>query len=871
MENLLTNNKNSENKFVKRHSIHQITQMYINKRKSSISAQKKMKLGNLKNRRGTIFEQQAIKPISITFRNNPQTVKLIKYIKLYKEMNTKKSHDIEGETMKKYLIDKIVLLLKSNRGMFNFFSFYQINEKAINRLARGLHFVQKEKDDCIYYENDNSNKIYFLLKGKLCFKKYLDTPYERDAYQISENNIFGMFDVLYERKRKLSCLPLEECSYLTFSKDIFKLYMEENVSKVLSERKKFLLKFFKEYLPLPPTKIERYISNCVENLFFRKNDIIYKEGDKNISLYIIFKGEANLVSNLKKNDFDILPNFSLPMVKIKENAKNIEYGKLIDNCKKEMQQNKEETIDISNFKNNNYRVMCTLSQGSICGGMEISCGITSFKYNLICNSDFCTIFQIKLELFEDEHLKTLMVNLLPNIISKERKIHKIKQNIKYLDNIINPPSCQEFKESKDIPRLLNNRYKSVKTGQAVFYKKEQINKKNFNDLISNINDNNNISNINPKPIKTENNIFNKPKADEKISPNLIISVNENESNKTYQKLIKTIDDKFDINEGGFIKLSNYNLNLLIQKYFLKSQINNNKKLDMKVDNYIKICEEKERNNLKASNVKMNYLLNEETFKNNNENSMFNIKSFGILKSPNKFRNKSANKSKIKLWNFQYKNKFENKNKTFANFYINNFKSDIISKFSNRRTQRSVTRRKLQEEMNDMIEKIEKAYSIKQARKNVKIKEIYDKLVSLKSISEEQKNGKHKKKLGSKNINFIKELIIMKKPSHKDEYTDTLDKEDDSFNLIDINKENKEDQKNNVIKVINKNYLQDCFYNNLNRNQSKNNKREIQKIKKNFFDEIYHNKYKNYDKSRILLYNTGQFDMPLATNINSTEK
>ena len=67
---------------------------------------------------------------------------------------------------------------------------------------------------------------------------------------------------------------------------------------------------------------------------------------------------------------------------------------------------------------------------------------------------------------------------------------------------------------------------------------------------------------------------------------------------------------------------------------------------MKVDNYIKICEEKERNNLKTSNLKMNYLLNEESFKNNNENSMFNIKTFGILNSPNKLRYTSANKKKI---------------------------------------------------------------------------------------------------------------------------------------------------------------------------------------------------------------------------------
>ena len=858
MDNLLTNNNNNENKYIKRKSIHQITQMFINKRKSSASAQKKIKLDSLKNRRSTIFEQQTIQPISITFKKYPQTIKLIKYIKLYKEMGLKKSRDQGENNMKKYLIDKIVHLLKLHRGMFNFFSFYQINDKAINRLARSLHFIQKEKDDCIYYENDISSKVYFLLKGKLCFKKYLDTPYEREAYQINEDNIFGMFDVLYDRKRKLSCLPMEECSYLCFSRDIFKLYMEENVNKVLSERKKFLFKFFKEHLPLPPTKIERYITNAVENLFFRKSDIIYKEGEKNISLYIIFNGEANLVSNLKENDFQMLPTYNLSIMKIKEKAKNIEYGKLIDNCKKEMLLNKEENLDINlNLNNNNYKVMCTLSKGSICGGMEISCGITSFKYNLICNSDFCAIFQIKLDLFEDDHLKTLMLNLLPNIINKEKKIQKLKQNIKYLDNIINPPSCQKFKESKDIPSLLNTRYKSSKTEHGIFRQKGQINYQN-------------ISNISIKPIKTTNNFFAYQKTEEKISPNLIISVHENESNKTYQKLIKKIDDKFDTNEGGFIKLSNYNLDLLVQKNFLKSQITNNKRLDIKVDNFIKICEEKERNNLKTSNVKMNYLLNEESFKNNNEKSIFNMKSFGVLKSPNKSGNKSGNKSKIKIWNFPYITKFETKSETFANFYTNNFKSNFKSKFTTRTTRRSITRRKLREEMNDMIEKIEKAYEIKQAAKNMAVKEIYDKLVSFKSINKEQKNNNRKKKSDSKHKNFIKELIIMRKSTYIDEGKDTLD-EENSFNSIDIKKDIKEDQKNDVIKVINNKYLEDLFYKNLQKVQNQRNKRKTQKIKKNFFYENYNNKYTDYDKSRIILYNTGQFDMPLATNMISNEK
>ena len=129
MEYLEAKKKYKQNSEIKRKSKHKLTEMKMSKRKSSISAQKKK--NNLKNRRRTIFEQQAIKPISITFRNFPETIKLIKYIKLYKEMNTKKIQDLEEEKMKKILVDKIVNLLKSNKGMFNFFSFYQINEKAI--------------------------------------------------------------------------------------------------------------------------------------------------------------------------------------------------------------------------------------------------------------------------------------------------------------------------------------------------------------------------------------------------------------------------------------------------------------------------------------------------------------------------------------------------------------------------------------------------------------------------------------------------------------------------------------------------------------------------------------------------------------------
>jgi len=291
MKKLLNINPIDEFPFIKRKKEKQLTEK-ISKRKSSVSISKQKKIDKLRNGRKSLYQPEIIKPVSITFKKFPQILNLIKYIKLIKEMKTKKNNLEQNNDTINNIINKIVELLKLNKGWYNFFCFYQINEKAILRLARGLHFLQRGKNDYIYLENDSSNKIYFLLKGKVSFRQYFNTESEREISQLSENNIFGMSDIIYDRKRKLSCIALEECSYLCFSKDIFKLYMEENVNKVISERKRFLFKFYQDYLPISPVKIDHYISNATENLFFRKNDVIYKEGNKNISLFLIFKGEA---------------------------------------------------------------------------------------------------------------------------------------------------------------------------------------------------------------------------------------------------------------------------------------------------------------------------------------------------------------------------------------------------------------------------------------------------------------------------------------------------------------------------------------------------------------------------------------------------
>jgi hypothetical protein len=386
--------------------------------------------------------------------------------------------------------------------------------------------------------------------------------------------------------------------------------------------------------------------------------------------------------------------------------------------------------------------------------------------------------------------------------------------------------------------------------------------------MANLNNMNNTTNTFFKTMNINANIKEKnsslKKKEQIIIPNLISSMQENESNKTYHKLMKRIDDKLDINEGGFIKLTNYNLGLLKQKNFVRLQITNNKRIDIKVKNYIKNYEEKEKSNLHSSNVKMNYQLNEESFKNRNENSVLNLKNFGFLTTPDGKRSKSGNKAKKKIWNFPYVTTYTPKYQDFINFYNNNYKI--------RSSKNSFSRSKLRQSMTEMMQKYEKVYSIKESTKNMKVKEIYDKLVSFKSLSS-QKSKRHKHSINLKHKNFIKELIIMKKPSLQNKGINTDN--ENNFNVIDASQEKRvrggknDNKKKELIKIVNDNYIDDLFYNNLNLfNHKKNN--DIKNIKKQFFNAYYYNKFRNYNKNRMVLYDTGQFDMPLASDITQNE-
>ena len=806
-----------------------------------------LKNNNYKDQRNSIAYKQKYTPISILFKNDPISFQLIltliKFNEINKDNNINNYIDNHNEEKQekdlKDLINKIIKLIKSHRGLYNFISYYKIDDKLLFKIIPELQFQQREKNYIIWEENDNSTQVNFLLKGKISFSKKNNSSVEEKYIQ--NENIFGMLDVIYERKRKLSCICATECCYLSIEKEFFKKNIEEKVSRIELEKKSFLIKFFNKYLIIPLIKLERFIMKYVEILFFRKNDIIYKKGDTNKSLYLIFNGEANLMTNINEGEFFVLSNSNQSINRLQEMARNIDYINIIKNennaeNNKVNNNNKIEYLDFL-LEKANYEVISTLSKGCV-GGLEITAGMTKFKYTLISNTNFCAILKLNIEHLEDEHLKMLLINLLPDFIKSEKKIHHQIKNIKYIDNNIIPPSCQKY---KDMSNLINNN---------VELKSQNIHKsKNYNK--------NYIS----------------------------LNITDNEDNKTYDKIIQKIDDRFDKNEGGFIKMNNFNINLCKKKYYLKEKIKNSKRNDITIINFIKKYKEENLNNLKNSSFKMNYLLNEKTIK--SANLYESILSKKYNNNQKSFKN-SYSKSELKTWNFPRSPKSKlSTNKNLFNMNMNFSKKE---KKNNRAQSSKITKKQYINKLNEIFENYyKKKYLQKDYSKGDDNED--HKLVSIQLIMNSFKKNKNINLLKKKN-NFIKEIVYMKEPLSKDEKintnTLTYDSSDRINNTETINtlttyyRENKnlskfntinefnfnenkfENNKNSerVIKIVNNKYLRDLFYINSNNNTFK-----IKNRRKLLFNKI---KDKKNIKHRMIFYDTGHFDMPLATNLPKFE-
>lgn len=386
------------------------------------------------------------------------------------------------------IVKRTLELLKQINIFLFFFQHYRMDDRIIQKIIPNLKHNFYKKDELIYKEGDASNSFYFLVKGKVSFKRKVILVNEQETKFVEktvlgEGSHFGDLDIIYDRK-KLSAFCVEDTHIISVDKETFKDLFETRITKVEAEVKSMLKNFLMQYMTLPAIKIERFIQNNIETLFFKRNEVIYREGDNNSYLYMINSGEANLVQKFSRGEYSFLLKYQYSDEYIKNMAKRIDYKGVVksayqkifnihpnpreyyeyntindrsdsnrekrggnshrSNAKRDSTETNSESLKLDLIlERPNYQVVSNLEKGSL-GGLEICTGITKFKYSLITNSDFVSVFKIDLNQLDGEHLTEFMLNLLPIFIKLEKKIRLQVKKMKYIDSNILPDNCQNL-------------------------------------------------------------------------------------------------------------------------------------------------------------------------------------------------------------------------------------------------------------------------------------------------------------------------------------------------------------------------------------------------------------------------------------------
>ena len=666
-----------------------------------------------------------------------------------------------------YVTKKIFYILKNYNIFFFFFSHYQIEDKIILKLIPLMGYVSYQKNQYIFREGDSSSKMYFILKGKISFSKKvnsLDFDEARDIeqYKMGEGQYFGEWDIVFGRKTKVSALCLENCHLIFIGKEAFQRHIQEKFTRIESDTKTNLVNILDNYLYMPMVKLERFAASEIKILFFKKSEIIYNEGEENRYIYLINEGEANLLQNMNKGqENSLITNNSfdeLKIEKIQKKAKKIDYKEII---MKPLSNNNQNTFKLDiQLNKNNYQVVASLGKGSF-AGLEIVTGVSKFKYTLVSNSSFTSVYRINLK-YLDEHLKEFMLNLIPLFFDMEEKISKQIDQIKYIDYNIIPNSCKKYKNANKV-----NKY---------------------------------------------------------------IGLDIDENDETFLKHIKKIEDKFDINEGGFIKMNNNNNDLHKKRNILKDQLKENQLNDQKIDIFLKKYEKEQLAKLKYKKVRLIHSTKERKnkIKNKNKNNSFLC---------------STKKSNRPLSCFSYKeNNIKNKSmmtlkggKENSIYNISNSMGKSLTKsiFTNKRKNFNLFN-------NEEMKEIDKERRKKQRKPTFLLYKLPKSKLSINKI---------KQSLNIDSRNLVKKVLIKK---------NNIFQENNKINTINydiissIFTYTKIDNKPDYLTInINKKNYKNTFIS----NSTINGNNLINKKRKNL------NNFKKYN-----FYDTGIFDMPLAIQL-----
>jgi len=619
--------------------------------------------------------------ISNGLKKDIQSLQLILDIFLYKAYSLIKNND-EIRPIKKDLF-----LLIKNHDTFRYFLYNNnIDDNTLLKIIPHLKYKHFIENEIIFKEGEDSLYMYFILKGKVSVMN--GSKKLNQIKVIKEKENFGQWDIIYHRKRKLSYYASEECHIIYIDKHIVRKYLQEKIIKGDNDIKTFATKFLKNNKINSFLKIERVINN-MKILYYRKGEIIYKEGEENTNIYLVYKGETKLVKKIKNGEFTYIENLNDNIYKIQEKAKNLNYKNLISDEISEKKLENEESKNNNNtpnilIENSEYKTLAILGKGNI-GGLEISTGIKNKKYTMIANHDYTTIIQIELYFIKD-NINKFLLNLLPLFIQSEKDIHSRFKQIRKIENKMQT----NYKNNNiDNLSLLNNNKYYINEIQKI-NKKLDINEGGFiivNDF--NIKLNNSKNKLKEQLIRSNKkyleinmlaNDYNKKEENKNINYNQV-KMMKNNNIKKY---------KLNLNIPIKCRSRTYNKRIyfkknMSQKYFAKKTLEN---FDIVIENYRRRKDFLIRDFVNPQIIKTERA-NEKMEFNSDDNRL--LKEIIILNKKNnkeieEYKGKSYNNQSSKYKDIKFKKRINsallNKLTTFENKKEN--KIIIINKYILRR-------------------------------------------------------------------------------------------------------------------------------------------------------------------------------------------
>lgn len=119
--------------------------------------------------------------------------------------------------------------------------FEDINDKELEKLAKGIKELSLKKGDFLFKEGDETKGIYMISSGKIEITKVTTDGWKQTLAVLKSGNFFGELSILEKRKHEANAVATENTELLKLPKEEFEKMERENVALASQILKKLAL------------------------------------------------------------------------------------------------------------------------------------------------------------------------------------------------------------------------------------------------------------------------------------------------------------------------------------------------------------------------------------------------------------------------------------------------------------------------------------------------------------------------------------------------------------------------------------------------------------------------------------------------------